>query len=101
MADRDASPEDAVKGVRTRPVLSLVAFMVLALVLAAVLICALLLFGVDPHLVFLPGHAVKSRLAASGVHAHNRVGVLSTVVFWWGIVAIVWLVLRRILRRAA
>ncbi|HUP59050.1 MAG TPA: hypothetical protein VNA69_01385 [Thermoanaerobaculia bacterium] len=85
-------------GFRDRPVLTLVALFLLAPALAAVLIATLLLVGVDPHLVFLPGHAVRSGLKALGVHAPNPVGVLSTFVFWWGIIVSVWLTLRRTLR---
>jgi len=66
--------------VSTRAVLALVALLLVAPTLAAVLIGALLLFGVDPHLVFLPGHVVKSGLETFGVHASNRVGVLSTLI---------------------
>ena len=84
-----------------RALLALVALLVLAPTLAVVIISALLLFGVDPHLVFLPGHVVKSRLEAVGFHSPNWVGVLSTVVVWWGIVLLVWLAVRRVWRRAA
>ena len=79
---------------RSRTVLALVALLILAPTLAVVLITALLLFGADPHLVFLPGHIVKSGLAAVGFHAPNRIGVIVTFVFWWGIIALVWLAMR-------
>ena len=81
---------------RARTVIGL---LLLAPILAAVLIAALLLFGVKPHLVFLPGHAVRSGLAARGFRAPNAVGVLTTFVVWWGIVAAVWLGVRRVSTR--
>ena len=84
--------------VGARAALGLVALLLLAPVLAAVIIGTLLLLGVDPHLVFLPGFAVKSGLESFGFHVPNRVGVLSTVVLWWAIVVSVWLALRRLWR---
>ena len=86
--------------VAARTVLSVVALLLVAPVGAAVIISALLLFGVDPHFVFLPGFVVKSRLEAFGFHVANRVAVLSTVVLWWGIIVSVWLALRRLWRSA-
>jgi hypothetical protein len=86
--------------VGARPALGLVALLVLAPILAAVMIGTLLLLGVDPHLVFLPGFVVKARLEAFGFHVPNRVGVLSTVVFCWAIIVSVWLALRRLWRGA-
>jgi hypothetical protein len=83
--------------VRARVVLALVGVFLLAPALAAVMIGVLLLFGVDPHLVFLPGHLVKSGLEGLGIHAPNQVGVLSTVVCWWALILAVWLLLRRII----
>lgn len=85
--------------IAARTVRALVGLLVLAPILASVLIAALLLFGVEPHLVFLPGHSVRSWLAGLGIHAPNRVGVLMTVVFWWAIIVAVWLALRRIVAR--
>jgi len=85
--------------VTVRP-LTLAALFVLAPALAVVFISALLLFGVDPHLVFLPGHAARSMLEAAGFHPHNRVGVIVTFLCVWGIVVLAWLALRRIMRRA-
>jgi hypothetical protein len=83
-------------------VLRVVALLIVAPILAAVIISTLLLFGVEPHLVFLPGFVVQSRLEAFGFrHVTNRVGVLSTVVLWWGIVVLVWLTLRRLWRRTS
>jgi len=78
-----------------------IAIFVLAPICAAGIIVVLLLIGVSPHLVFLPGHAVKSGLETLGIHAHNRVGVLCTVLFWWGIVVIVGSAVRRLSRRNA
>ena len=82
----------------SRVVLSAIAVVLVAPVGAAVLISALLLFGVQPHLVFLPGFVVKSRLEAFGFHVANRVAVVSTVVFWWAIIVSVWLAVRRLWR---
>ena len=79
-------------------VLRVVALLLVAPIGAAVVISAMLLFGVDPHLVFLPGVIVKSKLEALGFHVANRVAVLSTVVFWWGIIVSTWLALRRFWR---
>ena len=83
------------------PVLRVVALFVVAPIGAAVMISALLLFGVTPHLVFLPGFFVRAKMEALGFHAPNAVGVLTTVVFWWVIIVLVWLAARRVLRRAA
>jgi len=66
-----------------RPLYRAIFLLVLAPIGAAVLVGALLLFGVEPHAVFLPGHLVKSGLSAVGIHAPNAVGVLTTVFFWW------------------
>jgi hypothetical protein len=87
--------------VGARFVLGLVALLLLAPILAAVMIATLLLLGVEPHLVFLPGFVIKSRLEAFGFHVPNQVGVISTVVIWWAIIVSVWLALRRLWRRAA
>jgi hypothetical protein len=84
---------------RARRALGLVALLVLAPLLAAVLIAMLLLVGVEPHSVFLPGHFVKARFEAVGVHAPNAVGVLTTVAVWWAIIVSAWLVLRLLWRR--
>ena len=83
--------------VRSR-VLALVALLVVAPIGAAVVISALLLFGVKPHFVFLPGFFVKARLDAFGLHVPNGVAVMSTVVVWWVIIVSVWLALRRLWR---
>jgi hypothetical protein len=78
--------------------LTAVALLVVAPIGSAVLISVLLLFGVTPHLVFLPGFAVRSKLAELGVHTPNAVGVLVTLVVWWAIIVIVWLAARWIWR---
>ena len=80
--------------------LTAIALLVIAPIGAAVVISVLLLFGVTPHLVFLPGFAVRSKLADLGVHAPNAVGVLVTLVTWWAIIVIVWLAVRRFWRKA-
>jgi hypothetical protein len=54
---------------------------------AFVLITALLLFGVEPRLVFAPGRAVKGFLEVCGFHVANRVAVASTAIFVWAIIA--------------
>jgi hypothetical protein len=82
-------------------VLRIVALLIVAPIAAAVIISVLLLFGVEPHLVFLPGLFVKARLEASGVHVPKQVGVLVTEFFWWLIVVALWLGLRRLLRKTA
>jgi hypothetical protein len=87
--------------VTSHTVLGLVALLVVAPVGAAVVIAALLLFGVTPHWVFLPGFFVKSTLAALGLHVPNAVAVLTTVAVWWAIIVLVWLTVRRLLRRPA
>lgn len=86
---------------RSPAVLTVLALFVVAPIGAAVMISALLLFGVTPHLVFLPGFFVRAKMEALGFHAPNAVGVLTTVVFWWVIIVLVWLAARRVLRRAA
>ena len=79
--------------------LAAVALLVVAPIGAAVIISVLLLFGATPHLVFLPGFAVRAKLASLGIHAPNAVGVLVTLVVWWAIIVIVWLGARRVWRR--
>jgi hypothetical protein len=81
------------------PVLRVVALFVIAPIGAAVVISALLLFGVKPHLVFLPGFFVRARIEALGFHAPNAVGVLTTLAFWWAIIVLVWLAARLLFRR--
>jgi len=75
---------------------TLIALFVLAPSLAVVLISALLLFGVHPHLVFLPGHLARSVLEAAGLHPHNRVGVIITFLCAWVVIVLAWLALRQI-----
>ena len=86
---------------RSPAVLTVLALFVVAPIGAAVMISALLLFGITPHLVFLPGFFVRAKMEALGFHAPNAVGVLTTVVFWWVIIVLIWLAVRRVLRRAA
>ena len=74
---------------RSHPLFLWIFLLVLAPVGAAVVVAALLLFGVTPHTVFAPGFAVKGFLQARGVHAPNAVGVLSTVGVWWAVIAAV------------
>jgi hypothetical protein len=78
--------------------LSAIALLLVAPIGAAVIISVLLLFGVTPHLVFLPGFAVRTKLAALGFHAPNAVGVLVTLAAWWAIIVIVWMFVRRLWR---
>ena len=82
-----------------RRLLGMIAIFVVAPIAAVVMISTLLLLGVKPHYVFLPGLVVRSKLDALGLHTANRVAVLSTAVLWWAIVVFVWLGLRRLLRR--
>ena len=81
-----------------RPLLGVIALFVVAPIGAAVVIAVLLLFGVTPHAVFLPGHALRAGLASLGWQAPNAVGVLATVVVWWVILVLVWLGVRRVIR---
>ena len=70
---------------RGHPLFLAIFVLVLAPVGAAVIICALILFGVKPALVFAPGHFVMSLLR----NPPNAVGVLTTEFVWWlAIVAI-------------
>lgn len=86
---------------KNSPALKVVALFVIAPIGAAVVISALLLFGVTPHLVFLPGFFVRAKMDALGFHAPNAVGVLTTLVVWWAIIVLVWLAARRVLGRTA
>jgi len=79
----------------SRRLLTVVALFVIAPIGAAVVISVLLLFGATPRLVFLPGFAVRSKLASLGIHAPNAVGVLATLFVWWAIIVILWLIVRR------
>jgi hypothetical protein len=59
---------------------------------AVVCMSALLLFGVKPATVFAPGFAVKNALVSLGFHAPNAVGVASTAVLWWIVIAAIGMV---------
>jgi hypothetical protein len=84
---------------RDRPVYRLIFLVVLAPIGAAVIVGALLLFGVSPHGVFLPGFLVKSWLKDLGFHAPNAVGVLTTVFLWWVVIVVIGMVWERHRRR--
>jgi hypothetical protein len=86
---------------RSNRVLTLVALFVVAPIGAAVVISVLLLFGATPHIVFLPGFVVKTKLAALGFHTPNAAGVLVTLIAWWVMFVIVWLMIRRLWGRRA
>jgi hypothetical protein len=62
-------------------------------------IATLLLSGVEPHLVFTPGFAVRSWGEKLGIHVPKPVGVLSTVLAFWGAIVAVWLVLAKVWER--
>ena len=81
---------------RSSPLLGFVAIFIAAPVLAVVIISTLLLVGVTPHLVFLPGFFLKARLQALGFHPPNAIGVLTTGFVWWVIVVAIWLAVRRL-----
>jgi len=81
--------------VESRRLLTVIALFVVAPIGAAVVISVLLLFGATPHLVFLPGFAVRARLASLGIHAPNAIGVLATLAVWWAIIVVAWLIVRR------
>ncbi|MDQ6800968.1 MAG: hypothetical protein M3041_09045 [Acidobacteriota bacterium] len=68
---------------------------VLAPIGAAVLVGALLLFGVTPRVVFFAGLALKSWLTTLGFHPPNAVGVLTTVFFWWVLIVVIGLAWER------
>jgi hypothetical protein len=77
-----------------RPIYRAIFLVVLAPIGAAVVVGTLLLLGVDPHTVFLPGHIVKSWL-----HAPNAIGVLTTVFLWWAVIVAAGLAWERRRRR--
>jgi hypothetical protein len=79
--------------------LTAIALLVVAPIGAAVIISVLLLFGATPHLVFLPGFVFRAKLATLGFHTPNAVGVLVTLIAWWAMFVIVWMVVRRVWRR--
>lgn len=70
------------------------AFVVLTGVLTVMMITTLLLFGVEPHLVFTPGFAVKAFFEKLGFHVPNRVGVLATGFLYWSAIVAIWLIVR-------
>ncbi|MEO8382182.1 MAG: hypothetical protein ABI779_21150 [Acidobacteriota bacterium] len=71
---------------RAHPAFFVVFVVVVAPLGAVVVVTALLLFGVQPRLVFAPGWALMSLLEACGVHAPHAVGVASTVGLCWLII---------------
>jgi hypothetical protein len=75
-----------------RTTVRLIGLFVLAPVLAVVIISALMLFGVRPQVVFLPGFFLKSRF-----HVPNVIGVLSSGFVWWLAVVAVWAAVHRVL----
>jgi hypothetical protein len=82
--------------VRAHPAYLWLFLLVVAPVGAAVIVAALLLFGVTAHTVFRPGFAVLGFLRARGVHAPNAVGVLTTVGMWWAVIVALGLTWERI-----
>ncbi len=86
---------------RSHPAYFVFFIVILAPIGAAVVVAALLLFGVRPSLVFAPGWAVKSFLETRGIHAPNAVGVASTVAVWWLVIAALGLAWERRRRRGA
>jgi hypothetical protein len=74
---------------------------VLAPIGAIVLITALLLFGVEPRLVFAPGRALRAGLEAGGWRVANRVVVAGSGVFWWALLAVAGLLWERLRSRFA
>ena len=85
---------------RGKPIYRLIFLVVLAPAGSVVLVTTLLLLGVEPRRVFFAGHAVRSLCNALGIDAPNAVGVLSTVSFWWVVIAMLGLAWER-RRRAA
>jgi ABC-type Fe3+ transport system permease subunit len=83
--------------VKAGTVRTLVGLFILAPILAAVLIGVLLLFGVDPDAISLPGHFVRERLAGLGWNAPDAV-LVTTAIVWWAAVVLAWLGLRRLIR---
>jgi len=55
---------------------------------AAVIVAALLLFGMHPRAVFAPGWALLSFLQSRHVHAPNAVGVAATTALWWLLIVV-------------
>lgn len=86
---------------RAHPAFFVIFLVIVAPIGAAVVVAVLLLFGVQPRLVFAPGWAVKSFLEARGIRAPNAVGVASTVALWWLLIAALGLAWERRRRRSA
>jgi hypothetical protein len=84
---------------RAHPLFLWIFLLVLAPVGAAVVVTVLLLWGVEPRLVFAPGRAVQSLFELCGLHPANRVAVASTVGVFWAAIAAVGLAWER--RRSA
>ncbi|HSP16680.1 MAG TPA: hypothetical protein VLV78_18180 [Thermoanaerobaculia bacterium] len=84
---------------RAHPAFFVIFLAILAPLGAVVVVSALLLFGVQPHLVFAPGWAVKSLLEVCGVRAPNAVGVACTVGLWWLLIVAIGLAWERRGRR--
>ena len=80
---------------RAHPAFLWIFVIVLAPIGTAVVISALLLFGVTPSVVFAPGQAIKSLLETCGLHVANRVAVASTAAFFWAVIVAVGLVWER------
>ena len=86
---------------RARPTFFVIFVLIVAPIGAAVVVAALLLFGVQPRLVFAPGWAVKSFLQVCGIQTPNAVGVASTVALWWLVFVLLGLAWERRRRRSA
>ncbi|HEY0788652.1 MAG TPA: hypothetical protein VGE86_08400 [Thermoanaerobaculia bacterium] len=84
---------------RDRRIYGVIFLAVVAPIGAAVVVLALLLFGADPHSVFIAGHAAKWGLQRLGLPAPNAVGVLATLFVWWGIIVVIGLAWERARRR--
>jgi hypothetical protein len=80
---------------RRATILKLAAILVVAPIGAAVIIGALLLFGVRPQIVFMPGFFVMGQLAALGFTVANPVAVVSTAAFWWALILLAWFAAHR------
>lgn len=79
----------------------MIVFLALSGILAFVVMVTLLLAGVEARWVFAPGFAVQSFFEALGFDVPNRVGVISTGLLFWVAIAVAWLVVGRVVRRAA
>jgi hypothetical protein len=80
---------------RDRPIYRVIFLLIVAPLGAAVVIAALLLFGAAPRIVFYPGHTMRALLQRAGIDAPNAVGVLTTVIVWWAIIAVIGLLWER------